>query len=312
MKALITGVLGQDGSYLAEYLLAKGYQVVGIDVGSSHSSLPGLEYVQGSLADGEFMNGLLIEQRPDEIYNLGSVSNVSRSFDRPEETFDVNLLPVIRMLELLRRQLKSVKFLQASSSEMFRQEPDPPFDENSLIDPCSPYAVSKAAAYHLVKIYRNTYNLFACNAVLFNHTSPRHSLDFFVSKIVKGLVEIKRGKKEKLKVGNLDIEKDWGYAGDYVKAMPLILEHQQPDDYVIGTGKYLSLKTMLEYVLNKLNLSYNKVVETDPTLIRPNEPKRVYSDPSKIMMSLGWRPEKSIEQVLDMMIEAEMEKQGGK
>jgi len=312
MKVLITGVLGQDGSYLAEYLLSKGHQVVGIDMARENTLLPSIEYHPGSIADLELLTDIISKCRPEVIYNLGSISHVTRSFDLPEETFAVNLLPVIKMLEILRHKQKSARFLQASSSEMFVLESTPPFNEESLIGPRSPYAVSKTAAYHLVKVYRQTHGLFACNAILFNHTSPRHSLDFFIAKIVKGLVEIKKGKLDKLKVGNLDIEKDWGYAGDYVQAMSLIMAHQQPDDYVIGTGQFISLKAILEHVLNKLELSYNKVIEIDPGLIRQNEPKRIYSDPSKIKKVLGWQPEKTIEQVLDMMIATEMEKQGGK
>jgi GDPmannose 4,6-dehydratase len=312
MKALITGILGQDGSYLAEYLLSKGSQVVGIDLPKENTLLPGVEYHHGTIADPEFLTGIITKSSPDLIYNLGGISHVTRSFEIPAETFAVNLLPVIRILELLRLKLKNTRFLQASSSEMFVQGSAPPFNENSLIEPRSPYAVSKTAAYQLVKIYRQQYGLFACNAILFNHTSPRHSLDFFIAKIVKGLVEIKQGKLAKLKVGNLDIEKDWGYAGDYIKAMSLIMDAKQPDDYVIGTGKHISLKAILEYVLNQLELSYNQVIEIDPGLVRQNEPKKIYSDPSKIKRVLGWQPEKTIEQVLDMMIAVEMEKQSGK
>jgi GDPmannose 4,6-dehydratase len=312
MRALITGVLGQDGSYLAEYLLAKGYQVVGVDIIKENTLLPGIEYHCGSLADPAFLTDLLLKSAPDAVYNLGSISHVSRSFERPEETFAANLLPVIRILELLRHKLPQTRLLQASSSEMFGQKSAPPFNEASLIEPLSPYAVSKAAAYELVKIYRKEHNVFACNAILFNHTSPRHAADFFIAKIVSSLVAIKRGQGGKLKVGNLDVEKDWGYAGDYVKAMVAILNYQRPDDYVVGTGRHLSLKAILDYVLSRLDLSYNKVVAIDPGLIRPNEPKLIFADPAKIRNVLGWRPEQSIEQVLDMMIAAAMEKQSGK
>lgn len=293
-------------------MLAKGYRVIGLDLPEENTSLPGIEYHSGSLAAPSLLTDLLLGSAPDEVYNLGSISHVARSFERPEETFATNLLPVIRALELLRHKLKQTKFLQASSSEMFGQKSAPPFNEESLIDPLSPYAVSKAAAYELVRIYRQEHGVFACNAILFNHTSPRHAADFFIAKIVKSLVAIKRGQGETLKVGNLDVEKDWGYAGDYVKAMAAILNYRRPDDYVVGTGRHLSLKAILDYVLSRLDLSYNKVVVIDPGLIRPNEPKLIYADPAKIKKVLGWKPGKSIEEVLDMMIEAEMKKQDGK
>ena len=311
MKALITGISGQDGSYLAEFLLNKNYQVVGVDITSPKEPVSGVDYVRGSISDLDFLSDTLIKHGPGEIYNLGSISQVSRSFESPEETFETNLLPVVRILELMRNKLKDTKLLQASSSEMFGEKTDPPFSESSLLDPLSPYALSKEAAYQMVRIYRKAFGLFACNAILFNHTSPRHSPNFIISKVIKGLVEIKLGKREKLSLGNLEIERDWGFAGDYVKAMAAIISQQKPDDFVVGTGRPTSLEIIVKHVLNKLDLSYNKVIEIDQKLFRPNDPRTIYSDPSKIKRVCGWQPEKTLNDVLDMMIDSEMARQKG-
>lgn len=308
-KVLITGIAGQDGSYLAELLLNKGYRVVGIDVQATiPPPISGVEYFKGSISDAGFLIDLLLDFRPDVIYNLASVSQVSNSFNIPEETFSVNLLPVIRMLELIRNEIKNTKYLQAISSEIFGGKANPPFNEESALEPLSPYAVSKEAAYHLVKLYRQAYNIYAANAILFNHTSSRHALNFVVPKIVNGLVDIKLGKMSKLRLGDLDIERDWGYAGDYVKAMIAIIEHPEAADFVIGTGKHKSLRVIVEYVLNKLDLSYEDTIEIDKSLFRKNDPKVIYSDPKKIMNVLGWKPEKSLEDILDLMIDETIEK----
>lgn len=310
-KVLITGVNGQDGQYLAELLVRKNYQVFGTDLHEDGIKSLNGRYSSGSISDSTYLTDLILKIEPDYIYNFASVSQVSASFSVPEKTFAVNLLPVIRILELLRGKCKSTRFLQATSSEIFGEKTTPPFNEESLLDPLSPYAVSKAAAYFMVKTYRKAYGVFASNAILFNHTSPRHAQNFIIAKIIKGLVEVKFGSAEKLMIGNIDIERDWGFAGDYVKAMNLILSCGSADDFVIGTGRHLSIKSIVQYVLNKLDLSYNKVIEIDPKLFRPNDPKIIYSDPSKIKQILGWHPEKRIEEVLDMMIEEEMKNQKG-
>ncbi len=254
----------------------------------------------------------MLEIKPAEIYNLASVSQVSTSFLFPEEAIKVNLLPVIRMLELIRDKLPGTKFLQASSSEIFGQQASPPFDEQSIFCPLSPYAVSKEAACHFVKIYRKAYGLFASNAILFNHTSPYHSLSFVIPKLVKGLVEIKLGKINKIRLGNLKIERDWGFAGDYVKAMALMMEAKQPDDYVVGTGKHNPLKAIVEYIIKKLELDYKRVIEIDEGLYRVNDPEIIFSNPIKIMKKLGWQPEMNLEELIEFMIAEEMKKQGAK
>jgi GDPmannose 4,6-dehydratase len=312
MKALITGILGQDGLYLTEYLLRKGDQVMGVDLPKNAAGVRGITYQSGSLADKRLIADMLLKHRPDQVYNLGSISQVSLCYKQPEEAIKVNFQAVVAILEIIRHKLPNCRFLQASSSEMFSRQTVSPLNEGSLIEPVSFYGVTKAAAYQAIRIYRLDYGIFAANAILFNHTSPRHTPSFVIAKMINGLVAVKLGKEKKLKLGDLAVVRDWGYAGDYVKAMSLIIEAKQPDDYVIGTGKDISLKTILDYVLNKLNLSYNKVVEIDPELVRKNEQKNIYSDPTKIKKVLGWRPEKTIEQVLDMMIAAEMERQNGK
>jgi GDPmannose 4,6-dehydratase len=311
-RVLITGVNGQDGLFLAERLVRDGHQLFGIDVQKSGPTLSGLEYVQGSIADAGFLTDLILRTEPDEIYNLASVSQVSTSFKLPEETFAVNLLPVVRMLELIRDRFKTTKLLQATSSEIFGDGAGRPFNEDSVTNPLSPYAVSKEAAYHLVKLYRKAYNIFVVTAILFNHTSHLHSSGFVVAKIIKELVEVKLGKRQKIKLGNLDVYRDWGNAEDYVKAMVQIMGHSRPADFVVGSGKKLSLREITDHVLDKLGLKFDEVVEIDRELFRLNDPKVIWSDPSKIMRELNWRSEKPFEAVLDRMIEIAMGRQNEK
>jgi len=307
-KVLITGVNGQDGSYLAELLRAQGNRVTGIDMQDA-PAVSGIDYFSGSISDAGFLTGLVLKIEPDEIYNLASVSQVSSSFRIPEETFTVNVLPVIRLLELMRDKLKSSRLLQATSSEIFGGRTSPPYHETSPLEPLSPYAVSKEAAYHMVKLYRSAYGLFASNAILFNHTSPRHSPIFAVAKIVKGLVEIKLGRARTLKLGNLDIERDWGFAGDYVQAMAAILAQERGGDFVIGTGQIWSLRAIVDYVLQRLELKSADTVEIDQSLFRPNDPARIFCDPTKARQVLGWRPTKTFEEVLDMMVDRQLKEQ---
>jgi len=308
-KVLITGVNGQDGSYLAELLGAQGNRVSGIDM-QDNPAVAGMDYFSGSISDAGFLTGLVLKIEPDEIYNLASVSQVSSSFRIPEETFTVNVLPVIRLLELMRSKLQSSRLLQATSSEIFGGRASPPYDEGSLLEPLSPYAVSKEAAYHMVKLYRRAYGVFACNAILFNHTSPRHSPNFVVAKIVKRMVEIKLGRARTIKLGNLDIERDWGFALDYVRAMAAILAQEKGDDFVIGTGQSWSLRAIVDYVLQRLELKFADTVEIDQALFRPNDPAKIFSDPAKARQVLGWRPAKNFEEVLDMMVDWQLKEQG--
>jgi GDPmannose 4,6-dehydratase len=309
--ALITGVNGQDGIYLAGLLCEKGYRVIGIDIQSDKRAQYKIKYLQGSVANPLLLAELIEKNNPDEIYNLASISSVTDSYRFPEETFSVNLLPVIQMLELIRNKFKGTKFLQATSSEIFGGRAAPPYDEESKLEPLSPYAVSKEAAYQMVKIYRRTYGIFAANAILFNHTSPFHSANFVVPKLVRGLVEAKLGKRAKIQLGNLEVERDWGYAGDYVGAMHLILGHSAADDYVVGSGKYRKLRSLVDYILEKLDLKYDSVIEIDRSLFRSNDAQRIYSDPSKIMRTLHWHSGTEFNAVLDMMIEEELKRQRG-
>ena len=308
-KVFIVGINGQDGHYLARYLNETDYQLFGTDIKERGDLPSSVNYFKGSIADHSFLTEILLDVKPDMIFNLASISQVSDSYNMPEETYTINVLAVIRMLEIIRKNLKTTRFLQASSSEIFGGNANPPYDENSVPIPLSPYAVSKLAAYYMVKIYRKDFNLFTANAILFNHTSPRHSSNFVIPKIIRGLVEIKLGKVKKISLGNLDIVRDWGYAEDYVKAMVSILNYFGADDFVVGTGVPTTLKEIVQYVLKKLNLSYNDVIKIDTDLFRLNEPMCIYSNPSKIKNELGWRPEKSLRQILDVMIEAEIVKQ---
>ncbi len=307
MKALITGVNGQDGSYLSQYLIDKKYEVIGLDM-QTKAGIEGTLYYQGSICDKVFISDVLLKEKPDEIYNLASVSQVSKSFLIPEETFCVNLNPVINILELMRQHLPKTKLLQATSSEIFGGG-KAPFNEESKIDPISPYAVSKEASYRMVKIYRKAYGLFASNAILFNHTSPRHGQEFVIAKIVSGLVKVKKGLISQIVLGNLEIKREWGFAGDYVKAMHMILSHHSSDDFIVGTGNVRTLRSIVDYVLSRLGLSYNESIFIDSSFFRKNDPELIYSDPLKIEKDLGWKADMDFEEVLEMMIKSEMEKE---
>jgi GDPmannose 4,6-dehydratase len=303
-KSIITGVLGQDGIYLARLLLEKGGRVLGIDIHPENRTIEGIEYLCGSVADKGFLGKTIRAYGPDEIYNLASVSQVSTSFEMPEETFSINLFPVINMLELIRKDKKGIKFLQATSSEIFGGKSAPPYNENSALEPLSPYAVSKEAAYHLVKLYRKAYGIHAVNAILFNHTSARHGKNFIIPKIIDGLIKVRNGQLTKLKLGNLEIERDWGFAGDYVSALYMIMENTKPSDYVVGTGRHEKLREIVDYVLQKLGLKFEAAIEIDPDLFRPNDPRIIYSDPSLINQEIGWKAQISLSGLLDMMIKA--------
>jgi|SRR3989339_187428 len=308
-QILITGINGQDGQFLAQILVKARHQIFGVDLQLAGPLIPGIEYIQGSIADTDFLTDLLLKIEPNEIYNLASVSQVSASFIIPEKTMAVNLMPVISMLELIRNKIPKTKLLQATSSEIFGGRGTPPFNEEALPDPLSPYAVSKEAAYHMVKLYRKAYNIFGANAILFNHTSPLHSSNFVIAKIIKELVEVKLGKRQKVQLGNLEIFRDWGSAEEYVAALLLIMNHTQPDDFVVGSGQCTSLREIVAYILRKLGLQYSDVIRINHKLFRKNDPKIIYSDPAKIAERLGWRSKKSFEEVLDGMIDAEMKTQ---
>ena len=319
-KALITGITGQDGSYLTEFLLAKGYEVHGLIRRSSTFNTDRIDHLYkdfhdpearmylhyGDLSVSAQLMDLLLEIRPDEIYHLGAQSHVRVSFDMPEYTGDVTGLGTIRILEAIRRTGIAAKFYQASSSEMFGAAP-PPQRETTLFEPQSPYAAAKVYAYYVVKNYRKAYGLFACNGILFNHESPRRGETFVTRKITRAATRIKLGLQDKLYLGNLEAKRDWGYAGDYVEAMWLMLQQNTPDDFVIATGETYSVRQFAERVFEKLAMDYQQYVAVDKRYFRPTEVDVLLGDSSKAQKVLGWKPQVSFDGLVDMMIAADME-----
>jgi GDPmannose 4,6-dehydratase len=323
--ALITGVTGQDGSYLAELLLAKGYAVHGIVRRSSsfatgridhlHRTFPGgqsgLQLHYGDLGDGTGLRRIVELVAPDEVYNLAAQSHVRISFDQPEYTADVVGLGALRLLEAVRDHSRSsgrqVRFYQAGSSEMFGKAAEIPQRETTPFHPRSPYACAKVYAHWQTRNYREAYGMFAANGILFNHESPRRGENFVTRKITRSATRIKVGLQQKLALGNLDAERDWGFAGDYVEAMWLILQHSEPDDFVVATGERHSVREFLELVFDKLDLDWRKYVEFDQRLMRPAEVDVLQGDSSRARTILGWRPKVGFRQLVEMMVESDLE-----
>lgn len=323
-KALITGITGQDGSYLTRFLLGKGYEVHGIIRRSStfnthriedlytdpHQPEARLYLHYGDLADGTGLRRILERVQPDEIYNLGAQSHVRVSFDQPEYTADVVALGTLRLLEAVRdytqRSGRQVRFYQAGSSEMFGAAP-PPQNERTPFYPRSPYAASKVAAHWFAVNYREAYGLFVANGILFNHESPQRGETFVTRKITRAVGRIVHGLQKKLYLGNLDARRDWGYAGDYVEAMWLMLQQEEPDDYVIATGESHSVREFLELAFTHVNLDWRDWVEQDPRYLRPTEVYHLCGDASKARAKLGWRPRVSFPELVRMMVEHDLE-----
>jgi GDPmannose 4,6-dehydratase len=319
-KALITGITGQDGSYLAEFLLDKGYEIHGLIRRASTFNTERIDHLYRDFHDPEArvylhygdlsisgqLTDLLHEIRPDEIYHLGAQSHVRVSFDMPEYTGDVTGLGTLRLLEAIRKTGIQARFYQASSSEMFGAAP-PPQNEATPFQPQSPYAAAKVYAYHVVRNYRNAYRIFAGNGILFNHESPRRGETFVTRKITRAATRIKLGLQEKLYLGNLDAKRDWGFAGDYVEAMWLMLQQERPDDYVIATGETHSVREFAEKVFAKLDLDYQQHVAIDPRYFRPTEVDVLLGDATKAHKFLGWQPRIGFEKLIDMMIAADLE-----
>lgn len=319
-KAIITGITGQDGSYLAEFLLSKGYEVHGlirrassfntsrIDHIYQDSHLPDVKmYLHyGDLSDSGQLTNLIYNVQPDEIYHLGAQSHVRVSFDMPEFTGDITGLGTARFLEAIRRSGIKTKFYQASSSEMFGSAP-PPQNESSPFRPRSPYAAAKVYAYWMVRNYKEAYNMFATNGILFNHESPRRGETFVTRKITRGLVNILAGKEKKIYLGNLDARRDWGYAPEYVEAMWLMLQQDKPEDYVIGTGESHSVKEFLEEAFNYAGLDWKEYVEIDSRYFRPTEVEFLLADASKAKEKLKWNAKVTFNELARIMVDCDME-----
>jgi GDPmannose 4,6-dehydratase len=323
-KALITGITGQDGSYLSELLLAKGYDVHGIVRRSStfntdridhlyedpHESGARLHLHYGDLADGTVLRRVLEIACPDEVYNLGAQSHVRVSFEEPEYTGDVVGLGTLRLLESLRdyatRTKHAVRYYQAGSSEMYGATA-PPQREDTPFYPRSPYAVAKVAAHWYAVNYREAYGMFICNGILFNHESPRRGETFVTRKITRAIGRIRAGLQDKLYLGNLDARRDWGYAGDYVEAMWLMLQQDTPDDYVVATGEAYSVREFLDEAFGHAGLDWQRYVEIDPRYFRPTEVDYLLGDSSKAQKALGWKPKVSFQELVRMMVDHDSE-----
>ena len=318
-KALITGVTGQDGSYIAEFLLSKGYEVYGIVRRASTFNTDRIDHIYvdhhdpeakfftlyGDMSDAGQLTDIIYNIQPDEIYHLAAQSHVKVSFDMPEFTGDVTGLGTIRLLEAVRRSGIKTTFYQASSSEMFGDAP-PPQNEETPFRPRSPYAAAKVYAYWMVKNYREGYRLFAVNGILFNHESPRRGETFVTRKITRGLARIKFGIENKLYLGNLEARRDWGYAPEFVEAMWLMLQHDQPEDFVIATGESHSVKEFLEEAFAYANLDWHEYVEIDPRYFRPTEVEFLQGDARKAKQKLGWEPKVTFKELVRIMVDADM------
>jgi GDPmannose 4,6-dehydratase len=313
-RALITGITGQDGSYLAEFLLGKGYKVFGLERRNSQKNRKNIEHlldkisiISGDLLDEASLVHAIRESRPDEIYNLASQSFVAESWKQPVYTGEVTSLGVIRILEAVRQTNPKIKFYQASSSEMFGAVKQSPQNEKTLFYPRSPYGVAKLYGHWMTVNYRESYGLFAASGILFNHESPRRGLEFVTRKITNTAVRIKMGLAKELRLGNLMAKRDWGYAGDYVGAMWLMLQQKKPKDYVIGTGKSHSVEEFVEETFDYLGLDWKKYVKTDKKFLRPAEVYHLCADAGLARKELGWKPKVNFSKLVKMMVENDLE-----
>lgn len=318
--ALITGVTGQDGSYLVDLLLSKGYKVVGLKRRTSLISTDRIDHIledekkvlsfylqYGNMNDSGCLHRVLLEHQPDEIYNLAAQSHVRVSFDTPEETSEVVAMGTLRLLEAVRNVCPKAKVYQASSSEMFGDNPENPQSETTRLMPASPYSCAKVFAHNLCRNYREGYGMHISSGILFNHESPRRGETFVTRKITMAAARIKLGLQDKLYLGNLEAKRDWGFAGDYVEAMWMMLQQEIPDDYVIATGETFTVRQFLHEVFNYAGLDVNEYVETDERLFRPHEVPLLLGDPSKAKAILGWEPRVKFSDLARMMYEADLE-----
>jgi len=318
-KALVTGITGQDGSYLAELLLEKNYEVYGIIRRSSSFNTgridhlykdphdqPRLKLIYGDLTDGGNLQAVLNEVNPEEVYNLGAQSHVRVSFDQPIFTVNADALGTLRLLEAVRSMKKPAKFYQASSSEMYGKAVETPQNEETPFYPRSPYGCAKVYSYWQTVNYREAYDMFACNGILFNHESPRRGETFVTRKITRAATRIKFGLQDKLYLGNLDAKRDWGFAGDYVEAMWLMMQQDKAEDYVVATGETHSVREFLDEVFGYIDLDWKKYVEIDTRYCRPTEVDVLLGDARKAKKQLNWRPRVTFKALARMMVEADM------
>jgi GDPmannose 4,6-dehydratase len=314
MRALITGITGQDGSYLAELLLSKGYEVFGLTRRSSlekfdriESFMDAITLMDGDLTDQSSLDNVMQSVKPDEVYNLAAQSFVPTSWRQPVLTADVTGLGVLRILEAIRRHHPRARFLQASSSEMFGKVHESPQTEQTRFYPRSPYGVAKVFGHYITVNYRESYGIFACSAISFNHESPRRGLEFVSRKVTHQVARIKHGLATKLLMGNLDAKRDWGYACDYVRAAWMMLQHPEPDDYVVATGETHSVRELVETAFAAAGLDWQKYVEIDSRLIRPAEVDYLRGDSSKLRQKLGWTPKVSFKELIEMMVRSDLD-----
>lgn len=314
-RALITGITGQDGSYLAEFLLDKGYEVYGMVRRASVDKferiahiMPRIELVQGDLLDQFSLISVLEKARPEEVYNLAAQSFVPTSWAQPVLTSEFTAVGVTRILESIRLVNKDIRFYQASSSEMFGKVREVPQTELTPFHPRSPYGVSKAYGHFITVNYRESYGMFACSGILFNHESPRRGLEFVTRKVTDGVARIKLGKSKELRLGNLEAKRDWGFAGDYVKAMWLMLQQDQPDDYVVASGETHSVQELVEVAFARAGLDWREYVKIDKEFMRPAEVDLLIGSAEKARRMLGWTPEVTFRQMVEMMVDADLER----
>jgi GDPmannose 4,6-dehydratase len=314
-SALITGITGQDGSYLAELLLDKGYDVHGVVRRASTESFDRIEHirdrltlVQADLLDQSSLVSALVQSEPDEVYNLAAQSFVPTSWSQPVLTAEFTAVGVTRLLEAVRQVNPGIRFYQASSSEMYGRVLEVPQSESTPFYPRSPYGVAKVYGHYITVNYRESYDLFACSGILFNHESPRRGLEFVTRKVTDGVARIKLGLADELRLGNLDAQRDWGFAGDYVEAMWLMLQQDEPDDYVVATGETHTVERLVDLAFARAGLDREKHVVIDPAFIRPAEVDLLIGDPTHAKQKLGWAPKVSFEGLVNMMVDADIER----
>ena len=314
-RALITGITGQDGSYLAELLLEKGYEVCGMVRRASVEKFERIEHLrsrirleQGDLLDQLSLIELVKTFRPQEVYNLAAQSFVPTSWNQPVLTAEFGAVGVTRMLEAIRLVDPTIRFYQASSSEMFGKVREVPQRETTAFHPRSPYGVAKVYGHYITVNYRESYGLFACSGILFNHESPRRGLEFVTRKVTHGVASIKAGRSRELSLGNLDAKRDWGFAGDYVDAMWRMLQQAEPDDYVVAMGENHTVRELVEVAFARVGLDWREFVKVDPKLLRPAEVDTLIGDPAKARSKLGWKPRVSFVELVQRMVDADLER----